>query len=116
MRQIETGKARRQAIRKESARGSLPYERAAEIASTLPNVQRLRQLQDSDALGVRRLTDLLPKIERSGGKEEALEDPEPGNDSGKPMNQRFPQSMLMIKRQLVTIVHVDSNRQVIESK
>ncbi len=72
-RQAETCEAQRQAILKESVKGPSPYERAAEIAPTHPNVRLMRRMQDANFREVRRLTNLLLKIKRYARQREALE-------------------------------------------
>ncbi len=79
-RQVESCKAQRQAVLKESVNGPSPYERAAEIAPTHPNALLMRRMQDSHFREVRRVTNLLLKLKRHQNKMEALK----GNDQETP--------------------------------
>ncbi|MFZ0960132.1 MAG: hypothetical protein WAO35_04450 [Terriglobia bacterium] len=63
-RQVEICEAQRQAILKESLAGPSPYERAAEIAPTHCNAPLVRGMQDSNFRELRRVTNLLLKIQR----------------------------------------------------
>jgi len=72
-RQVEACAAQRKAILKESLKGPSPYERAAEIAPTHPQAAHLRRMQDSYFREVRRVTNLLLKIQRRERKMHALE-------------------------------------------
>ena len=60
--QAEICEAQRKAIREELRTGPSPYERAAEIAPTLPNTKLMRRMQDSNFREVRRATNLLLKL------------------------------------------------------
>jgi len=79
-RQVETCKAQRKAILKESVKGPSPYERAAEIAPTHPDARLMRRMQDSNLREVRRLTNLLLKFKRYERQREALAKTEPFQD------------------------------------
>ncbi|MFZ0959575.1 MAG: hypothetical protein WAO35_01620 [Terriglobia bacterium] len=78
-RQVEICEAQRQAILKESLAGPSPYERAAEIAPTHRNAPLVRRMQDSNFRELRRVTNLLLKIQRRqrqvGGVEQQGENP-----------------------------------------
>ena len=63
-RYVDICEEQRKAILKESAKGQSPYERAAEIAPTHPNVLLMRRTQDSYSREVRRVTNLLRKLKR----------------------------------------------------
>jgi hypothetical protein len=63
-RQVEACEHQRKALLRESVKGPSPYERAAEIAPTHPNARLMRRMQDSNFREVRRLTNLLLKLQR----------------------------------------------------
>jgi hypothetical protein len=62
-RQAEFCETQRKAILKESLMGPSPYERAAEIAPLQGHAQPMRRLQDSYFREVRRITNLLLKVQ-----------------------------------------------------
>jgi hypothetical protein len=72
-RQAEACEAQRKALLKESLAGPSPYELAAEIAPTHADALLMRRMQDANMREVRRLTNLLLKIQRRERKMEALE-------------------------------------------
>jgi hypothetical protein len=72
-RQAELFEALRQAILKETLAGPSPYERAAEFAPSHADALLMRRIQDANMREVRRLTNLLLKIQRRERKMEALE-------------------------------------------
>jgi hypothetical protein len=80
-RQVETCADQRKAARAESRNGPSPYERSAEIAPTHRDALLLRRMQDSHFREVRRVTNLLLKIQRYARRMAAArEDDE--NDGG----------------------------------
>ena len=84
-RQVEICEAQRLATLKECVAGPSPFERAAEIAPTHPNVALMQRMQDSSFREVWRLSNLLLKIKkqtRGLGRDE--DDPESGNAPDKP--------------------------------
>ncbi len=62
--QAEICEAQCKAIREELRKGPSPYERAAEIAPTHPNMRAMRGMQDSNFREARRITNLLLKLKR----------------------------------------------------
>jgi hypothetical protein len=66
-RQVEMCEAQRKAVLKESLTGPSPYERAAEIAPLHADAPRMWRMQDSYFREVRRITNLLLKIQRREG-------------------------------------------------
>jgi len=72
-RQVEACESQRKALLKESLAGPSLYELAAEIAPGHADALLMRRMQDANLREVRRLTNLLLKIQRRGRKMEALE-------------------------------------------
>ncbi|HMD85367.1 MAG TPA: hypothetical protein VKO18_11795 [Terriglobia bacterium] len=72
-RQAEACEAQRKALLQESLAGPSPYELAAEIAASPSDALKTRRLQDANLREVRRLTNLLLKIQRRERKTDALE-------------------------------------------
>ena len=72
-RQVEACESQRKALLKESLAGPSPYELAAEIAPAHADALLMRRMQDANMREVRRLTNLLLKIQRRERKMEALE-------------------------------------------
>jgi hypothetical protein len=72
-RQAEACEAQRKALLKESLAGPSPYELATEIAPSHADALLMRRLQDANMREVRRLTNLLLKIQRRERKMEGLE-------------------------------------------
>jgi hypothetical protein len=71
-RQAEACESQRKALLKESLAGPSPYELAAEIAPSHADALLMRRMQDANMREVRRLTNLLLKIQRRERKLEAL--------------------------------------------
>ena len=71
-RQAEICEAQRKVLLKESLAGPSPYERAAEIAPTHPNIRLMRGLQDANFREFRRLTNLLLKLKQQGAAPDRL--------------------------------------------
>jgi hypothetical protein len=72
-RQAEACEAQRKALLRESLAGPSPYELAAEIAPSHAEALLLRRQQDANMREVRRLTNLLLKIQRRERKTESSE-------------------------------------------
>jgi hypothetical protein len=72
-RQVEVCETQRKALLKESLAGPSPYEFAAEIAPSQAEALITRRVQDANMRELRRLTNLLLKIQRKERKKEALE-------------------------------------------
>ena len=72
-RQVEACESQRKALLKESLAGPSPYELAAEIAPAHADALLMRRMQDANMREVRRLTNLLLKMQRREPKMEALE-------------------------------------------
>ena len=72
-RQVEACEAQRKALLKESLAGPSPYELAAEMAPGNAEALLLRRTQDANIREVRRLTNLLLKLQRHAGKTGAAE-------------------------------------------
>jgi hypothetical protein len=72
-RQAEACEAQRKALLQESLAGPSPYELATEIAPSHVDALLMRRLQDANLREVRRLTNLLLKIQRRERKLEASE-------------------------------------------
>jgi hypothetical protein len=79
-RQVEICEEQHKALLKESVKGPSPYERAAEIAPTHPNVQLMRRMQDSNFREVRRLTNLLLRLKRYERQSETSKETAPFQD------------------------------------
>jgi len=73
------------------------------------------ETQDSELREVRRLSAQTPEIELSDRKLEAFKVTPPGNDTGKNNEKRFPQNMLMIRRQLAIFFQIQLMGQTIEN-
>jgi hypothetical protein len=71
-RQVDACEVERKALLKESLAGPSPYELAAEIAPAHADALLMRRMQDANMREVRRLTNLLLKIQRRERKLEAL--------------------------------------------
>jgi hypothetical protein len=72
-RQVEICEAQRKALLRESLKGPSPYERAAEIAPTHPNVPAVQKMEYYNLRQVERLTNLLMKLKRQERQMEILE-------------------------------------------
>jgi hypothetical protein len=72
-RQVDVCEAERKALLKESLAGPSPYEFAAEIAPSHAEALLMRRTQDANMREVRRLTNLLLKIQRQEHKMQGLE-------------------------------------------
>jgi len=72
-RQAEACEAQRKALLKESVAGPSPFELAAEMAPGNAEALLLRRTQDANIREVRRLTNLLLKLQRHAGKAGAAE-------------------------------------------
>ena len=72
-RQVEACESQRKALLKESLAGPSPFELAAEIAPAHADALLMRRMQDANMREVRRLTNLLLKMQRREPKMEALE-------------------------------------------
>jgi hypothetical protein len=68
-RQVELCEAQRKAILKESLTGPSPYERAAEIALSHPNVALMQRMEESSFRQIWRITNLLLKLKRQAREE-----------------------------------------------
>ena len=81
-RQVEACEAQRKVLLRESLAGPSPYELAAEIAPGHAEALLMRRIQDANMREVRRLTNLLLKLNRRRHKMEAPEvtDAEVGHD------------------------------------
>jgi len=73
-RQMEVCEDERKALLRESLKGPSPYERAAEIAPSPAEALLMRRVQDANLREVRRLTNLLLKIQRQERYQQSLED------------------------------------------
>ena len=67
-RQVEVCETQRKALLRESLAGPSPYELAAEVASPPAETLQMRRVQDANLREVRRLTNLLLKIQRRKGQ------------------------------------------------
>jgi len=72
-RQVEVCESQRKALLKESVAGPSPYELAAEMAPGNAEALLLRRTQDANIREVRRLTNLLLKLQRHADKTAAAE-------------------------------------------
>jgi hypothetical protein len=73
-RQVEDCETQRKALLRESLAGPSPYERAVEIAPDPVAALLTRRIQDANLREVRRLTNLLLKIQRRRAKQPGLEE------------------------------------------
>ena len=65
---MEVCETQRKALLRESLAGPSPYELAAEVASPPAETLQMRRVQDANMREVRRLTNLLLKIQRRKGQ------------------------------------------------
>ncbi|MGO8814927.1 MAG: hypothetical protein ACLQVG_09770 [Terriglobia bacterium] len=65
---MEVCETQRKALLRESLAGPSPYELAAEVAPPPAEILQMRRVQDANLREVRRLTNLLLKIQRRKGQ------------------------------------------------
>jgi hypothetical protein len=71
IRHAELCQVRGIALLRESLNGPSPFERAAEIAPTHPNVRLMQRIEDSSFRQIARITTLLIKIQRRADRNKA---------------------------------------------